>query len=201
MDKIFHFTSISQILNWDCHMPIHLSSIINTLIWPIDRSATLRECTSHATGSWASMGTPLKRKFRKPTSFRDQCYKTVFPSNFTNIYLKYFRILQNLTRNWDFTKATIFHSIFFVKSLTFVPFCSIAMQYWHFVFSYCDKWNFSVCCCTVSPLGDIGKYFAIIKWKVICKISQIFSLNFIRSRIQVLFCQHPRNCHHYNHCL
>jgi hypothetical protein len=48
-------------------------------------------------------------------------------------------------------KATIFYSIFFVKSLTFVPFCSIAMHYWHFVISYCDKEFFSVCCCTVLP--------------------------------------------------
>ncbi len=85
----------------------------------------------------------------------------------------------------------IFHSIFFIKSLTFVPFRSIAMHYWHFMISYSDKWNFSVCCHTVSPSGDIskyfairkyfaigkyftiGKYFAIIKWKVIRQISQI----------------------------
>ncbi len=66
-------------------------------------------------------------------------------------------------------KATIFHSIFFVKSLTFVLFCSVAMHYLHFVISYRDKWNFSVNCCTVSPLGDIGKYFAIVKQKVIAK--------------------------------
>ncbi len=56
---------------------------------------------------------------------------TVFPSDFNNIYLKYFGILQNLTRNYEillkFMKVMIFHDIFSVKSLAFVPFRSLAM--------------------------------------------------------------------------
>ncbi len=71
-------------------------------------------------------------------------------------------------------KATIFRGIFFIKSLTFVPFHSIAIYFWPFLILYRDKQNFSVFYCTVSPLGDICKYFAIVKWKVICQISQIF---------------------------
>jgi hypothetical protein len=66
---------------------------------------------------------------------------TVFPSDFNNSYL----ILQNLMRNGDFTKSmkvtkvtkgVIFHSIFLVKSLIFVPFCSIAMYFVNFRFHY-----------------------------------------------------------------
>jgi hypothetical protein len=75
------------------------------------------------------------------------------------------------------TKATIFHGIFSVKSLTFIPFHSIAMYYWHFMISYHDKQKFSVCYHTVLHLGDIGKYFAIIKWKVIFPILQILNKN------------------------
>ncbi len=71
----------------------------------------------------------------------------------------------------------IFHSIFFIKSLTFVLFRSIEMNYWHFMILYHDKWNFSVCCFTISPLGNISKYFAIIKWKVIHQILQILTQN------------------------
>jgi len=103
---------------------------------------------------------------------------TVFPSYFNNIFLKYFRILQNLMRNYEILrklmKAMIFHDIFLVKSRTFIPFHPIAMYYWHFIILYCDEWNFSVCYCTVLPLGNIGKYFAIIKQKVIFPILQIF---------------------------
>ncbi len=78
---------------------------------------------------------------------------------------------------WMLTKATIFHNIFLVKSLTFVPFCSLEMYFLHFVILYRDEWNFSVCYCTISPLDNIGKYFAIIKWKVIFPISQILKDN------------------------
>ncbi len=73
-------------------------------------------------------------------------------------------------------KATIFHGIFFVKSLTFVLFHSIVMHYLYFMISYSDKRNFSVCYCTVSPLGDIGKYFTIVEQKVIRQISQILKI-------------------------
>jgi hypothetical protein len=41
------------------------------------------------------------------------------------------------------------------------------------VISYRDKQNSSVCYCTVSPLGNISKYFAIVKQKVIFSILQI----------------------------
>ncbi len=40
---------------------------------------------------------------------------------------------------WKLTKATIFHSIFFVKSLTFIPYRSIAMHYWNFVILHREK--------------------------------------------------------------
>jgi hypothetical protein len=66
-------------------------------------------------------------------------------------------------------KATTFDSILFIKSLTFVMYHSIAMDYWHFAISYCDKQNFFVCYCTLLSLGDISKYFAIVKQKVICQ--------------------------------
>ncbi len=93
---------------------------------------------------------------------------TVFPSDFNNIYLKYFGILQNLMINyeilWKLAKPTIFHDIFSVKSLAFISFHSIMMYFLHFVISYRDEPNFSVCYCTVSPLDNIGKYFTIVKW-------------------------------------
>jgi hypothetical protein len=73
-------------------------------------------------------------------------------------------------------KATIFHDIFSVKSLTLVLFHSIAMYYWHFVISYHNKQNFSVCYQPILPLGYIGKYFAIIKQKGIFPILQIPNL-------------------------
>jgi hypothetical protein len=50
------------------------------------------------------------------------------------------------------------------------------MYYWHFVILYRDQQNFSVCYRTISPLGNIGKYFAIIKRKVIFPILQILIL-------------------------
>ncbi len=75
----------------------------------------------------------------------------------------------------------IFHNIFSVKSLTFVPFCSITKYYWHFMIFYCDKQNFSVCYRTILPLRDIGKYFAIIKQKVIFPISQILTKLWIQN--------------------
>jgi hypothetical protein len=59
--------------------------------------------------------------------------------------------------------AMIFHDIFSVKSLTFILFRLIAMYFLHFIISYHDEQNFSVCYCTVLPLDNIGKYFAIIK--------------------------------------
>ncbi len=74
---------------------------------------------------------------------------------------------------WKLMKAMIFHDIFSVQLLTFVPFHLIAMYYWHFIISYRDEQKFSVCYRTLSPLGNIGKYFTIIKRKVIFPISQI----------------------------
>ncbi len=107
----------------------------------------------------------------------------VFPSDFNNIDLKYFSILQNLMRNykilWKLMKAAIFHNIFSVKSLTFIPFHLIAKYFLHFVILYCDEQNFSVCYCTISPLDNIGKYFTIVKRKVIFPISQILTSLFI----------------------
>jgi hypothetical protein len=41
---------------------------------------------------------------------------------------------------------------------------------------YHTKQNFSVCYCTILTLGDNGKYFAIVKQKVIFPISQIVIL-------------------------
>ena len=65
--------------------------------------------------------------------------------------------------------------IFSVQSLTFVPFCSIAMFYWNFIISYCVEQNLSVCYHTVLPIGNIGKDFAIVKRKVIFPILQILT--------------------------
>jgi hypothetical protein len=70
------------------------------------------------------------------------------------------RFYENLQK---LMKAAIFHGIFFVKSLTFILYRSIAMHNWHFMISYRDKQNFSVFYCTVLSLGNIGKYFAIVK--------------------------------------
>jgi hypothetical protein len=39
----------------------------------------------------------------------------------------------------------------------------IAMYFLHFVILYRDEQNFSVCYCTIVPLDNIGKYFAIVK--------------------------------------
>jgi hypothetical protein len=51
-------------------------------------------------------------------------YLTVFPSNFNNIYLKSFVLLQNLMRNYEILqKFMIFHEtneIFLVKYLAFI---------------------------------------------------------------------------------
>ncbi len=47
---------------------------------------------------------------------------------------------------------------------------------WHFVILYRDERNSNVCYCTISPLGNICKYFTIVKWKVIFPISQILTL-------------------------
>jgi hypothetical protein len=132
---------------------------------------------------------------------------TVFPSDFSNIYLKYFGILQNLTRNYEilqkfmkvyeslqkftkvykslqkftkvyeslqkftkvyeslqkFMKVMIFHDIFSVKSLAFIPFRLLAMYFLHFVISYGDDRNFPVCYHSVLPLDNIGKYFTMVK--------------------------------------
>jgi hypothetical protein len=60
-------------------------------------------------------------------------------------------------------KATIFHDIFLVKSLAFIPFRSLAMYFLHCIISYREEQNFPVCFCTVLPLDNIGKYFAIVK--------------------------------------
>ncbi len=98
---------------------------------------------------------------------------TVFPSDFSNIYLKYFGILQYLTRNYKilrkFTKVDeswrkLQYSMIFFWSFAFIPFRSLAMYFLHFVISYRDKQNILVCYCTVSPLDNIGKNFAIVKW-------------------------------------
>ncbi len=92
---------------------------------------------------------------------------------------------------WKFTKATIFHSIFSFKSLTFVSFSPITKYYCHFVILYHDKQNSSVYYCTVSALGNISKYFAIIKRKVIFSISQILTRD-KRSSLLWKFVNHSR---------
>ncbi len=108
---------------------------------------------------------------------------TVFPSDFNNIYLKYFGILQNYEILWKLMKATILQDIFSVKSLAFIPFRSIAMYFLHFVILYRDKQNFSVCYCTVSPLDNIGKYFAIVKRSVTFPTSQMLSAVSVKNYI------------------
>ncbi len=91
--------------------------------------------------------------------------------------MRFYKSLQNLT------KAMIFHDIFLVQSLTFIPFCSFAMYYWHFIISYRNEQSFSVCYLSVSPLGNTGKNFAINKRKVIFPISQI--LNKLAKKVQL----------------
>ncbi len=87
--------------------------------------------------------------------------------------------LTKVDKSWrKLTKVDESYDIpwyFLVQLLTFVPFHSIAMYYWHFVILYRDEQNFSVCYRTISPLGNIGKYFAIVKWKVIFPVSQILT--------------------------
>ncbi len=75
----------------------------------------------------------------------------------------------------QFTKVTIFHDIFLVKSLAFVPFRSLAMQFLYFVILYDDERNFPVCYRSILPLDNIGKYFAIAIVQVFHPISQILS--------------------------
>ncbi len=64
---------------------------------------------------------------------------TVFPSDFNNIYLKYFIILQNLMINyeilWKLMKATIFHDIFWSNPLlSFRSFdCDILFAFHNFI--------------------------------------------------------------------
>ncbi len=95
--------------------------------------------------------------------------------------------LMKVDESWQkLTKATIFHDIFLVKSLTFIRFCPIAMYYWHFIISYRDEWNFSVCYHTILPLDNIGKYFAIVKWKMIFPISQILKYKALRSNTRLI---------------
>ncbi len=59
--------------------------------------------------------------------------------------------------------------------------CDVLLAFRNFVL-WRTKWNFSVCYHTISPPGNIGKYFAIVKQKVIFPISQILS----SSKSQVL---------------
>jgi hypothetical protein len=96
---------------------------------------------------------------------------------------------KSYLQNWQ-DKNLGFHDIFSVKSLTFVLFHSVAMYYWHFIISYYDEQNFSVCYRTVLPLGNIGKYFAIVTQKVIFPISQKLTWEngnlVIRSRIRTV---------------
>jgi hypothetical protein len=71
--------------------------------------------------------------------------------------MKVYESLQKLM------KVMIFYDIFLVKSLAFVPFRLLAMYFLHFIISYGDERNFPVGYRTVSPLDNIGKYFAIVK--------------------------------------
>jgi hypothetical protein len=125
-----------------------------------------RELSLNITKEFSKLSSIFTKVVEIQTIFNNlRQYLTVFPSDFNNIYL--FVILQNLMINYEIlqklTKAMIFHNIFSVKSLAFVPFHSTAIYFLHFVISYCDERNFSVCYCTVSPLDNIGKYFAIVK--------------------------------------
>ncbi len=96
---------------------------------------------------------------------------TVFPSDFNNIYLKYFGILQNLTRNyeilWKFAKVNESYNIphYFLGQIT--HFRSVSFNC-NELLAFRDKQNFSVCYHTILPLG-----ITIVKRKVIFPISQI----------------------------
>ncbi len=95
-----------------------------------------------------------------------QVILTIFTSNISAFY-RIFEKLRDFTKIYKslrkFMKVMIFHNIFLVKSLAFVPFRLLAMYFLHFVISYNDERNFPVCYRTVSPLDNIGKYFAIVK--------------------------------------
>jgi hypothetical protein len=74
--------------------------------------------------------------------------------------MRNYKILQK------FTKVNESYDIpwyFLGQTLTFIPFCPIMKYYWYFMILYCDKQNSSVRYHTVLPLGNIGKYFAIVK--------------------------------------
>ncbi len=81
----------------------------------------------------------------------------------------------------------LWYSMIYFQSNHLLSFCFVQlrwMYYWHFIISYCDERNFSVCYHTNLPSGNIGKYFAIVKRKVIFPISQI--LNFYGLCFRVL---------------
>ncbi len=73
-----------------------------------------------------------------------QVILTIFASNILGFYrieqeiMRFYKSLQRLMI------AMIFYNIFSVKSLTFVPFRSIAMYYWHFVISYHEIFLFAI---------------------------------------------------------
>jgi len=100
------------------------------------------------------------------------------------MYYWHFVILQNLTRNyeilWKCAKVNESYNIprYFLSQIT--HFRSISFNS-NVLLAFRDfvPWqtNFSVCYHTVLHLGDIGKYFAIVKWKVIFPILQILNKN------------------------
>ncbi len=102
-----------------------------------------------------------------------------------DIYLKYFGILQNLMRNyeilWKFMKVNESYDIrlYFLRKIT--HFCSVSFQC-NALLEFHDfaPWKTKF---TISSLGAIGKYFAIIKWKAIPQISQILMLNVIIDQV------------------
>ncbi len=120
---------------------------------------------------------------------------TVFPSDFNNIYLKYFGLLQSLTRNyeivWKFMKAMIFHNIFLFKSLAFILFlfnCDVLFAFCNFVlwwtkffclllyrFSSRQYWQIFRHC---QMIGDISNIADTYSWVTISSDYHVSGPNF-----------------------
>jgi hypothetical protein len=84
--------------------------------------------------------------------------------------MRFFERLQRLMKvNESYDIAQYFlHKITDFHSVLFNCYALLALN----DFELWQK-KISVCCCTVSPLGIISKYFAIVKQKVICQILQV----------------------------
>ncbi len=77
-------------------------------------------------------------------------HSTVFPSYFNNIYLKYFRILQNLTRNYEILRKLtkvdecwqkLWYSMIFSRSNHLLLFCFVQLRCTISISWFCNMTN------------------------------------------------------------